>query len=143
MKALCIIFHSVPLMTLCVWPYVIGGSYKVLKLKRSKNGYRKLKKSLTFRDRLFKRRFVQLSKCEKGYQKYFCFMTYVGYILALILLMLWIVSMFVGGFESMFKIYRYVTGYFLELPAFIFTVFNIGRPKDGIGLDWKFIEKYK
>ena len=135
------IFLSLPWGTPIVWMFVAGGSYKVLKLGRSKNGYKKLKQSLTFRDRLFKIRFVELSKRAKGYQKYFCFMTYLGYALALILLALWITSMFVGDFEVMFKWYVYIKGYLFELPALVFTIFNIGRPKSGIGLDWRFIEE--
>ena len=141
MKLLYIIFHSLPWITPIVWLYVIGGSYKVLKLNRSKNGYKKLKKSLTFRDKLLKKRFVQLSISAKGYQKYFCFMTYLGYILIAILIILWFLSIFTGDFKTMFKWYMYVKCYILEFPAFVFTVCNIGRPQSRIGLDWKFVRK--
>ena len=140
MRVIYIIFHSLPWITPLVWLFVIGGSYKVLKLNRSRKGYKKLKQSLTFKDKLFKRRFVQLSICSKGYQKYFCFMTYCGYILLLTLMTLWFVSVFIGEFEILFKWYMYVKCYVLELPAFVFTLINIGRPKSGIGLDWRFVE---
>ena len=143
MKFFFVMFLSLPWVTSIVWVFVAGGSYKVLKLGRSKNGYKKLKQSLTLRDRLFKRGFVELSIRAKGYQKYFCFMTYLGYALVLILIALWIISMFVGDFEVMFKWYVYIKGYLFELPALVFTIFNIGRPRDGIGLDWKFVEKLK
>ena len=134
-------FHSLPWITPWTWLFVIGGSYKVLKLGRSKNGYKQLKQSLTFQDRVFKRRFVQLSKRAKGYQKYFCFMTYTGYVLLLVLLILWIISVFMGEFETLFRWYMYVKCYVLEFPALLFTLFNIGRTKSGIGLDWRFVEK--
>ena len=72
MRNIIVIFHTLPRVTLFVWLFVIGGSYKVLKLKRSRNGYKKLKQSLTLFDRISKRKFVQLSLTAKGYQKYFC-----------------------------------------------------------------------
>lgn len=136
-----VVFHTLPRVTLFVWFFVIGGSYKVLKLKRSRNGYKKLKRSLTLFDRLSKRKFVQLSITAKEYQKYFCFMTYAGYFLLLALLTIWIVSIFHGEFKTMFKWYMYLKCYLLELPAFIFTMFNMKRPKSGIGMDWRFVEK--
>ena len=68
-------------------------------------------------------------------------MTYAGYVLLLALLTLWLVSIFTGGFETMFRWYMYVKCYALEFPAFVFTLFNIGRPKSGIGLDGRFVEK--
>ncbi len=140
MKVLLFVFHTLPWITPLCWLFVIGGSYKVLKLRRSKNGYKKFKRQLTLFDRLFKCRFVALSKDKKGYQWYFVIMTYVGYVLLLVLIALYLISLFANNFDELMKLYMYIKCYSIELPAFLFTVFNIKRPKDKIGLDWKFCE---
>ena len=130
------------MLTNAVWIDVIGGSYKVLKLGRSKNGYKKLKKTLTIWDRIFKLRYVSLSKRAVKFQYYFVIMTYLGYLCILALLIMWIVSLFTHNFEEMFLVFLYVKCYTFELPAFVFTCLNIGRPKDKVGFDWRFIEEY-
>ncbi len=142
MDVLFLILKCLSMLTNAVWIDVIGGSYKVLKLGRSKNGYKKLKKTLTIWDRIFKLRYVSLSKKAVKFQYYFVIMTYLGYLCIFALLIIWIVSLFTHNFGEMFSIFLFVKCYTFELPAFIFTCLNTGRTKDKVGLDWKFIEEY-
>ena len=64
-----------PKITFVVWFFLVGGSNEILKIGRSKNGYRKLKNTLTFGDKLFKRNYVNLSYKYKNYQRFFVIMT--------------------------------------------------------------------
>ena len=68
-----------PKITFVVWVFLVGGSNDILKIGRSKNGYRKLKGTLTFWDKLFKRNYVKLSYKYKNYQRFFVTMIYIGY----------------------------------------------------------------
>lgn len=142
MEVLFYILKYLPVLSNMAWILVPGGSYEVLKLGRSKNGYKKFKKTLTIKDRIFKLRYVSLSKRAVKFQYYFVIMTYLGYLCILALLIMWIVSLFTHNFEEMFLIFLYVKCYTFELPAFVFTCLNIGRDKYGRGLDWTFIREY-
>ncbi len=142
MEALIFILKYLPVISNMVWIQVPGGSYEVLKLGRSKNGYKKFKKTLTIKDRIFKLRYVSLSKRAVKFQYYFVIMTYLGYLCLIVLLILWIVSLFTNNFWNMFGVFQYIKCYTFELPAFIFTCLNIGRDKYGRGLEWKFIDEY-
>ncbi len=142
MNNLFYIIQVLPIITGIVWIDVIGGSNKVLKIGRSKNGYKKFKKTLTIKDRIFKLRYVSLSKGAIIFQYYFVIMTYLGYLCLIVLLVLWIVSLFTHNFWNMFCVFQYVKCYTFELPAFIFTCLNMRRSKDKVGFDWKFVDEY-
>lgn len=136
--------------TLLMWFFAIGGSYKVLRLKRSKSGYRKLKKSLTLRDRIFKHRFISLSKSGKMYQHYFIAVTYFGYLCLVAIGILFFVSRFTCNFRQMLHLFFVAKCYLFELYAAVFTVMHIsiftlkshGTNKGGkrIILDWDFVQ---
>lgn len=127
-----------PAFSHLVWLFVPGGSYKVLELGRSKNGYKKLKKTINIWDRIFKLRFVSLSKHAIFYQYYFIIMTYLGYICLIITIVIWIVSLFTHNFWEIFYPFLLIKCYTFELPATLFTIFNLRTGKHGFGWDWKF-----
>lgn len=128
-----------PKISFVVWLFLVGGSNDILKIGRSKNGYRKLKGTLTFWDKLFKRNYVKLSYKYKNYQRFFVTMTYIGYGCVLTLCVILISSLFIGSASSIYRLYFYIKGYFIELPALIFVIFNMRRPLNKIGVKWWFI----
>lgn len=138
MDILFCIFFYMPAFSNIVWCFVPGGSYKVLELGRSKNGYKKFKKSLNIWDRIFKLRFVSLSKHAVFYQYYFVIMTYLGYLSLIISLVIWIISLFTHNFWEMFYPFLLIKCYTFELPAAIFTIFKLKRSENGVGFDWEF-----
>lgn len=138
-----IIFFIFPTLTNFTWIFIPGGSYRVLKIGRSRNGYKKFKKTLTIWDRIFKIRYISFSKGAVKYQWYFIIMTYLGYLCICVIITLFFVSLSTNNFIEMLYYFLLIKCYSFELPAFIFTIINIGRPKNKVGLEWKFVEEYK
>lgn len=132
-----------PFITGFVWGLIPGGSYKVLRIGRSKNGFKKLKKTLTIKDKIFKYRYIHLSKGALVFQRYFIIMTYIGYICTFAIIVMFIISIHTNNFREMFYYFMLIKCYTIELPASVFTIWNIGRPENKVGLEWKFVEEYK
>ena len=128
-----------PKITFVVWFFLVGGSNEILKIGRSKNGYRKLKNTLTFGDKLFKRNYVNLSYKYKNYQRFFVIMTYIFYSCVLAFCIISISSLFIEDASSIYHLYINIKGYFIALPTLIFVIFNMRRPLNKIGVNWWFI----
>lgn len=136
------IFEIIPKVSFFVWFLLIGGSYAVLRLERSRNGYKKLKKTLSLTDRITKVKYISLSKAAVGYQKFFVAMTYLGYLCLFAFIVIAIASLFTGDFNTPLNYFLYIKAYLIEIPALIFVIANQRRPRDGVGLVWKFEKDY-
>ena len=137
-----ILFVTLPRYTFLVWFLIWNGSNEVLKLGRSNKGYKKLKKSMPIWQKLLKWNYIRLSKLAIGYQWFFVIMTYLGYLCLLILLIIWLISMHTANFNKLFEPYLYIKCYAIELPALVFTSFNMVRPYDKVGIVWRFTRNY-
>ena len=142
MDAIKLIFDIIPKTSFVVWFFLMDGSNAVLRLGRSRNGYKKLRKSLSIIDKITKLKYVSLSKRVIGYQKFFVAMTYLGYLCLLVFLSIALISIFTGDFWTPFNLFLYIKSYLVEFPAFIFVAINQRRPRDGVGLVWKFERDY-
>lgn len=125
-----------------VWVFIWGGSNDVLRLGRSPKAYRRLKKSLSFWDRLTKRKHVALSKGAVNFQYFFIFMTYLFYLCILSFFCIWFISLFTHNLVELLEPYLYIKCYAIELPALFFCCFHLGRSPNKVGITWKFIQKY-
>ncbi len=130
-----------PMWTCVVWIYMLGNSNKMLKLGRSKNGYKKLKKTLSIWDWISKRKHLKLTKTAITFQYFFIINTYLWYFLLITFVFIFAVSRFTGNFYELIKPYLLLKCYLVEIPLLIIEIMNIRRPKNGVGLEWKiFIE---
>lgn len=136
------LFFMLPRITWLEWIEIVWVPNEILKLGRSRNGYKKLKKSMSFWDRMSRRNYIQLSKVAVGYQRYFVIMTYVFYFFVLVFVVIWVISLFTHNFNELLEPYLVIKCYTVELPMSIFTLFNIGRPEDKRGYEWRFITRY-
>lgn len=136
-------FAGISIYTFIVWYFIWWGSRAVLRLGRSTSGYRKLMKSFAFTDKLFLRHYIRLSKRAKGMQIFFVAMTYIGYGIILLFIILSIVFGVLGQYYIFFCWFIFIKGTFIELPALIFVFFNLCKSKASIGLEWKFQRNYR
>ena len=130
-----------------VWVYILRGPRAILRVGRSKSGYRKLMKSMSFKDKLFMRNFVKLSNTAKGLQRYFVIMTLVFYLSVVALIVLVIIRIMFPSvsFRESFAYYSLFKAFF-EVPGIIVFSFSIYYERvDGGRLDWewKFKRDYK
>ena len=119
-----------------VWFYIWEGPSAILKVGRSKSGYKKLMKSISWSDKLLRRNYVHLSKTALKLQAFFVVMTYVFYALILLLLILLIFSAFYPVISNLIPYYFIVKGCIIEIPALIVVFLNLYRKDRGFG--WKF-----
>lgn len=138
-----VVLKYLPGFTFIVWYEIWLGPCEVLRLGRSKSGYRKLKKTFTVWDRIIKRDYIKLSKTAVGYQYFFVVMTYLGYVCLLAFIFICLSSIFTHNFAELFRYYIYIKAYVIELPALIFTAFNLCRTKEKGGFEWKFVRNYR
>ncbi len=125
-----------------VWANIPGEAFNILKIGRSKNGYKKLKKTLSVKDRIFKFKFIGLSKGAKVFQWYFVIMTNIGYLCITAFIVILIVSTFTHNLSELLMNFMRIKCYTFELAAFIFTLINI-RSSAEKKLHWKFEDEYK
>lgn len=118
------------------WFNLLSGPNAVLRVGRSKSSYKKLKKSLSFSDRLLRRHYVELAKSEKRLQRYFVVMTYIFYLIAIILVLCPIIYRFIPNFHTVFCYFCIIKGVLIELPALIVVIGNTTRTNNGI--EWRF-----
>lgn len=59
------------------------------------------------------------------------------------LILISIVSLFIGNFSEMLRVYIDIKACFIEIPAGIFEICNWRRPKNGVGVEWKFVLDYQ
>ena len=50
--------------------------------------------------------------------------------------------MHTANFNKLFEPYLYIKCYAIELPALVFTSFNMVRPYDKVGIVWRFTRNY-
>lgn len=129
---------KVPVSTLgfIVWFYIWEGPSAILKVGRSKSGYKKLMKSISWSDKLLRINYVHYSKTAVKLQMFFIAMTYIFYALVLLLLILLILSAFYPVIFNIIPYYFIVKGCIIEIPALIVVFSNLYRKDRGFG--WKF-----
>lgn len=142
MQFLSSLFSIIPRCTFPVWFLIWNGSNEILKLGRSSKGYKKLKKSMSIWQRLFKWNYISLSKAAIRYQWYFVILIYLGYFCLIALVVIWLISLPNNNFSKLIEPYYYIKGYLIEFPALIFTLFNTVRPYDKVGVEWRFTRDY-
>ena len=140
---LCAILSWLPAVAGIVWFYIWIGPSAVLRLGRSKSGYKKLKQSLTLCQKIFKITYIKQSKAAIGYQYFFVIMTYIGYSLLVIFLLIFLFSLAGYDLTSAIRLFILLKGYIIELPALIFILCNIRFTKDKRGGEWKFTVDYR
>jgi len=123
-----------------VWIYIWLGPSSILKVGRSKSGYKKLIKSISWSDKLLRRNYVRLSKTAVKLQVFFVIMTYIFYILVLLLIILLILSAFFPEVSNLLPYYFILKGGIIEIPALIVVYCNMYRKDRGLG--WKFEKSY-
>lgn len=131
--------YILPGITTFTWIQFFGGSYKALKLGRTDKEYAILKESLTVKDKLFKLRYVSLTKEGKKFQWFFVIMTYCGYITLFAWNVIFWISRFTHNYTEMFQVFLFIKCYTFEIYAFIFTAKHTVRPPSGVGIDWDFV----
>lgn len=130
------------LIGMLAWPYIWFGPGDILRVGRSKNGYKKLKKSMSWSGRLLRRNYVQLSKTAVKLQRFFVIMTYVFYVLVLLLIILLIVSAFYPKASALLPYYFLIKGCLIEIPAFFVVYLNRRRIKGrGLWTTWAFTKE--
>lgn len=133
--------------TFFVWFFIIPAPNAVLKARRSKNGYKKLIRSFSFMDRLLKRKHLKNTKVCHKYQKFFIFCNYIAYLCALVLLVIYLISLFTHNFSQLIRMYIFIKGLLVEFPLMIFTLWNYrgvntSRKKGYWTCNWKFLLVY-
>jgi len=111
-----------------------------LKVGRRKRDYRRLMKSMSFRDKFFMKNYVELSLTAKRLQKIFIVSRYIFYIT-------FIIGFFVIGLSALFDIRKLAQYFiifkalFIEIPLIIVVIVNTyGWFKNSC---WKFEMNYK
>ena len=137
------ILKYIPAISWMVWIYIWLGSRDILKVGRSKSGYRKLMKSLSFKDKFLRKDFVSLSKTSKPLQRFFVIMILIRHILTVIFIALLIISRFNSSFSYSINYYFFTKSIFIEIPSLIVVVPNLYRSKNPVGFKWKFEREYK
>ena len=134
-------FATIAPMSWVVWSFILIGPRDILKAGRSKNGYRKLMKSMSFKDKFFMRNFIELSKTAKKLQRFFIVWTYFFYGSVVIFILLIIMYIVFPSFSNSIRIFLGIKVVFIELPGVYVVVKNRYQKKGRIG--WKFMRDYK
>lgn len=134
-------------VTFIVWFFIIPAPNEILKVKRSKNGYIKLKKSFSIMDRILRRKYVENAQVCVGYQYFFIIANYAGYFCFLTFIVLCIISLFTHDFLGLIRPYVFLKGGLVEFPLLIFTLCNYRgvntlKKKGYWTTNWKFLLVY-
>lgn len=125
-----------------IWLSCRSGANSILNLGKSKNGYRKLKKSMRFKDTFWMYNYNEICKYEHRKMKYFVIINniYIYYTLAFLIL---IIASF------LFKKVCFILGVLLilkvitvDIPFTIFVFINTCYAPRG-GVEWKFERDYR
>ena len=136
------ILPSFSVITTVIWFYILPCPRSILKVGRSKNGYRKLMKSMSFKDKFFMKNFIGLSKTAKRLQRFFIVWSYIFYISVVVFVTLVILFCNSPLFSSYLRYYMTIKMVFIELPGIFVAIPNMYHSEKG-GLDWKFLNDNK
>ncbi len=141
------IIVRISLATVFVWFFIFPAPNRVLKANRSKNGYKKLKKTFSIWDRILRRRYIENTKVCIGYQWFFIIANYVGYFCIIVFFVLCIISAFTHNFVEIMKPYAFIKACFIELPLLVFTLLkyrgvNTLRKRGYWTMNWSFLLPY-
>lgn len=135
----CFLIHIISFIF--VWSSARNGANAILKLFRSKNGYKKLHSSLTVMDKVMLSKHILNSKRHVKMQRYFVFVNNFHIFDTIVFLLIIVISFI----TNIYKYYFYVNLLFftfVDIPFLIFFFISTCHARRG-GVEWKFERDYR
>lgn len=135
----CFLIHIISFIF--VWSSARNGANAILKLFRSKNGYKKLHSSLTVMDKVMLSKHILNSKRHVKMQRYFVFVNNFHVFDTIVFLLIIVISFI----TNIYKYYFYVNLLFftfVDIPFLIFFFISTCHARRG-GVEWKFERDYR
>jgi hypothetical protein len=135
----CFLIHIISFIF--VWSSARNGANAILKLFRSKNGYKKLYSSLTFMEKVMLSKHILNSKSHVKMQRYFVFVNRFHVFNTIAFLLIIVISLIV----NIYKYYFYLSLLFIvfvDIPFLIFFFISTCHSTRG-GVEWKFERDYR
>ena len=114
----------------------------ILKLGRSKNGYKKLKKNKTKFEKIFYIKYLDLAKYEKGKLKFFIFVNNFYVVYTFLFIIITLCSILISIFYLINLILLIIKCLIVDLPYSIIFILQTCHAPNG-GVEWKFERDYR
>lgn len=124
------------------WVSCRSGANSILNLGKSKNGYKKLKKSMHFKDEFLMYNYIELCKYEQRKLKYFMLINKIYIYYTFIFFSLILISFFLKNARLILGVLLILKIIIVDIPFIIFIFINTCHAPNG-GVEWKFERNYR
>ncbi len=125
-----------------IWFSCRSGANSILNLGRSKNGYKKLKKSIRFKEAFWMYNYIEICKYEQRKMKYFMIINNIYIYYTFVFLNLIIISFFFKNVRLILGVLLILKIVIVDIPFTIFSFINTCHAPNG-GVEWKFVRDYR